>query len=119
MRFTVDGYEAENGEKPFEQAFSLFRSKSEKLYDKVMLWKDYIADDQYHKMPYCESLGENLFVLRVQHGKHFARLFFTKTKTRVVLLLSGYYKTTNKMPDKEHVRARKLKEGFEGGRDAR
>jgi len=108
MIFKVDGYESIAGDEPFADALTLFKSKSPKLHDRVLLWLDYIKDDQYHHMPHVELLGRGLYMLRVRHGRHLACLFFIKSNDRKVLLLNGFYKTSNKIPSNELDRARNL-----------
>jgi phage-related protein len=109
MLFQIEGYKTRSGDLPFADALTRYKSVSPKLHAKVRLYIDLIRDDQYHCMPYAEAMGQGLFMLRTRHGKHFARLFFVKAHTaRIILLLNGFYKTTDKTPPDELKRARKL-----------
>ena len=61
--------------------------------------------------PYCKHLRDKLWELRWHIGSEYLRVIFTSVTGRIVLLMSGFTKTTDKTPPGElDLAERRLKE---------
>lgn len=58
-------------------------------------------------MPYVKSLGQGLFEIRAQAHEGIGRALFCITNGKVVVVLSGFIKKTQKTPSQELALAKK------------
>lgn len=83
-------------------------SEQEFLIKNIALLEN-IDDLPYH---YIKNLKKGLFEFRVFMEKKGFRIFFIFDKGKVIVLLNGFTKKTQKTPKKELDKARKLKKEY-------
>ena len=80
----------------------------EEVFDKnYALWAECISSIEkikhriYHKEPHSKVLGQGLFEIRVRSKNDIARIIYTFTTGRKIILLHGFIKKTEKTSLKE------------------
>ena len=83
------------------------------IKDKIDLGLYYL---QYVKNIPTKYIGStehaNLLYLRIKQGSNIYRIFFCFDRNNVVVLMNGFQKKTDKLPEKEIVMALKIKKEY-------
>ena len=94
----VEFYETPNKRCP---AIDYLDSLDNKMKAKTLRTIDLLERNGYMlRMPYSESLNNELFVLRSKHGSNITRLFYFYSNNKIIIT-NGFSKKTNKIPKKE------------------
>ncbi|SRR3989344_138378 len=101
MKFEVEFYELENGEKPVEKFLEGVKIKNPFLWKKTLAAILKIKDREYHKMPLTEYIEPGIFSLRVKSENNILRIFFAFKKGKLIFLLHGFVKKSQKILNKE------------------
>ena len=92
---------------------SFFDKQTDKVKDKIDLGLYYL---QYIKTIPTKYIGStehsNLLYLRIKQGSDIYRIFFCYDKNKVVVLMNGFQKKTDKLPEKEIAIALKIKKEY-------
>jgi len=93
--------------------FDFFNKQSEKVKDKIDLGLYYL---QYHNTIPSKFVGStkhnNLSYLRIKQGSNIYRIFFCYDDGKVVVLMNGFQKKTQKLPVSEINQALKIKKEY-------
>ena len=93
---------------------SFFAQQDRKVQDKIIKILDII--EQLERVPesYLKYLSETdgLYEIRVQLGRRIFRIFCFFDGVRVVILLCGFQKKTQKTPSSEIRKAQRLKKEY-------
>jgi phage-related protein len=96
--WTIETYEADNGEKPVDEFILKQQPQAKaKIAHAIKLLKQY---GNQLGMPHSKALGSGLYELRVR-GKEELRIFYFFAKSKTVYLLHGFKKQTQQTPKKE------------------
>lgn len=92
-----------------------FESQPKKVRDKIIWTIDLVATiirvpEQYLK--HIEGTDQ-LYEIRVQHGGNSFRIFCFFDKEKLVILMNGFQKKSEKIPKKEIEKAIKIKSEYE------
>jgi phage-related protein len=106
--FEVKPHKRGNGQVPFYEAVANFKNTSGNLSDKVLAHVGKLDCKSKHSGLSIEKVDDKIWCLRVKQGSNCARVFFTYLKSSTIVLLSGFVKKSNKIPDNELEKARRL-----------
>jgi hypothetical protein len=114
VRYRVEFYYTQSGEKPVAGFITELRVKHPDLHKLVKAGTKKLEDSQYHREPLTKQVDPDygIFELRVG-GKNIARVFWFFRPGRVIILTSGYVKKTKKLDSTELQRARDCKTDWE------
>ena len=107
MKFDIEFYELENGERPVEKFLEGVKTKNLSLWKKTLAALLKIKEREYHKMPLTEYIEPGIFSLRVKSENNIFRIFFAFEKGKRIFLLHGYVKKSQKIPRNELEIARR------------
>ena len=91
-----------------------FKAQPRKVQDKIIKILDIIEQLERVPISYLKYIeGTNgLFEIRIRLGSNIFRIFCFFDGNRLVVLLSGFQKKTQKTPTNEILKAEKLKEEY-------
>ena len=113
MRYSVEFYSTQNGEKPVAGFIADLRVKHPDLHKLVTAKIKKLQDSRYHREPLTRQVHpDGIFELRVGR-KNIARVFWFYRPGRVIILTSGYVKKKQKLDSAELQRARDCKKDWE------
>lgn len=100
----------------YKNYFSEFYDKlSEKVKDKVLWTFKLIETVRHVPEEYLKHLSgtDGLYEIRVKHGSDMFRIFCFFDEGKLIVLLNGFNKKTQKTPKSEIVKALKIKKDYE------
>ena len=104
MKFEVQFYEKENGERPAEE-FML--SVDDKMRAKLSGLVKVLAEKGNNlREPYSKSLGDGIFELRGKVGNNTTRVLYFFYYDGIIVLTNGFVKKSMKVPKKEILKAK-------------
>lgn len=93
--------------------FEFFNNQEEKVKEKIDLELFML---QYVRQIPGKHIGstheKNLFYLRVKQGSNIFRIFFCHDEDKIVVVMNGFTKKSQKIPPKEIERAIKIKKQY-------
>ena len=89
---------------------SFFAQQDRKVQDKIIKILDII--EQLERVPESYLKTDGLYEIRVQLGRRIFRIFCFFDGERVVILLCGFQKKTQKTPSGEIRKAQRLKKEY-------
>lgn len=101
MDFNVSYYTDQNGGIPVQDFLEEIFDKNYALWSECVASVEKIKHGIYHKEPFSKALGFGLFEIRVRSKNDIARIIYSFTKGRQIILLHGFIKKTEKTPLKE------------------
>lgn len=101
MDFEVSYYTDINGNKPVKDFLNEVFSKNQLFFEQCIGAIEKIKHRLYHKEPFSKALGNHLFEIRIRLRNDIARIIYTFSKGRQIVLLHGFIKKTEKTPLKE------------------
>jgi phage-related protein len=104
MDFEIDSYEDADGNREVEDFLTHLKESNKILWIKIYAGIQKLKYRFYHKYPLSKHVEGELFELRVD----IARVIYCFDKGRMIILLCGFIKKKNKIPEKELVKARRL-----------
>jgi len=114
MRFEVDFYETEAGEKPMAEFMKALKSDQPKLFRLLTAGLEKLRDRDNHTEPRTRAVDgySDIYELRVG-GTNIARAFFFFRKGQQIIVTNGYVKKKRKLDKEEASRAMRYKEDWE------
>ena len=111
MVFDIEFYELKDGDRPVEKFLEVVKKKNRSLWKKSLAGLLKIKERDYHKMPLTEYIETGILSLRIKSESNILRILFGFNKGKKIILLHGFVKKSQKIPEKELEIARKrLKE---------
>ena len=94
---------------------SFFQEQKEKVKEKIVWTFDLIEELENIPEKYLKHLTgtDGLYEIRVQSGNNIFRIFCFFDKGKLVVLMNGFQKKTQKTPKKEIEKALKIKKEYE------
>lgn len=91
--------------RPAQEALDDMKAKSADLHKNVVAKISLLKNREYHKLPVSAHFEGKIHYVRGKAGHNWGRVFYT-FNNRQIVLLDGYNKTSDKIPDniKERVR---------------
>ena len=113
---TQVGFGSGGGVRYFEK---FFVRQKEKVKDKIIWTFELIEELERIPETYLKHLEntEGLYEIRVQQGRDIFRIFCFFDKGRLVVILNGFQKKSQKTPKKEIEKAAKIKKEYESKRN--
>ncbi len=109
--FRIDYYEDERGNKPVKQFIdSLDYKMKAKIFRRLELLEEYGPE---LGMPFSRHLSDGIFELRTVQGNNITRILYFFVIGKKIILTHGFVKKTQKVPQKEIEKARKLRSDWE------
>lgn len=108
MEFEIDFYKDIKGRILVEEFLSELYKKNKALFTKTRGAIDKLRYKTYHKAPISKYLESGLWELRVKSGNNIVRIFYTFSYGRIIILLHGFIKKSQKTPSREIEIARKI-----------
>lgn len=95
-----------------------FVKQRDKVRDKIIWTLELIEDVEKIPETYLKHLGntDGLFEIRVQQGSDIFRIFCFFDHEKLVILMNGFQKKSQKTPKKEIDKALKIKEDYENNK---
>ncbi|SRR6266404_2070831 len=112
MEFQIDFYQCVNGRLYAREFLANLKEKNPDLRVKTLACITKLKHKNYHKEPHSESFGAGLFGVRAKFGSDISRVFYCFGKGQMIYLLRGFIKKSQKTPDDEIEKARKLLKEF-------
>lgn len=115
MSHDVVFYQKVNGDIPVQDFLLTLPPKIRaKAFSEIELLKIHGPElrEPYTK-PIKGTKNKGLFELRVKFSSDISRIFYFTYKDRIFVLLHGFVKKTQKLPDRELEKARKYKADYE------
>ena len=105
--FQIDIFSKENGDIPFRD---YLRSLPLKMKAKV-LWSIELLKEKGTELrePYSSPLGDGLFELRIKFGSDIVRCLYFFHKGRIIILISGFTKKSQRTPIRELEKAKRYR----------
>ncbi len=97
MNFAIEYYQEKNGSEPVKTYLDYLKAGNPILWKSTIAKIEKIKDRQNHKMPITEPLGEKVFGLRTRANITISRILFCFRPGKIVELLHGFTKTTEKI----------------------
>ncbi|MFA6808016.1 MAG: type II toxin-antitoxin system RelE/ParE family toxin [Eubacteriales bacterium] len=112
MDWQVEYYKKENGDIPvLDYLLSLEAKMRAKAFSKIELLEKHGAE---LREPYVKPIkGKGLFELRIKFASYISRIFYFTYCKETFVLLHGFTKKAEKIPQKEIERAVRYKEDYE------
>lgn len=111
MDFTIEFYKGVSGKNPIEEFLTDLYKKNPILSAQTIKGIEKLRQKVFHREPFTKHLEKNLYELRIKSGNNIVRILFTFGKGQRVILLHGFVKKKQKIPEKELEIARnRLKE---------
>jgi len=99
--------------KVYGQDFWKFYDQQTKKVQERILWViRVIRDIQVISEKYLKHIDDGIYEIRISSGSNIFRIFCFFDEGRLVILLNGFQKKTQKTPTKEIERAKKLKKQY-------
>ena len=94
---------------------SFYQKQKEKVQEKIIWTFDLIEEVENVPEKYLKHLTrtDGLYEIRIQLGNDIFRVFCFFDKGKLVVLMNGFQKKTQKTPKKEIVKALKIKKEYE------
>lgn len=99
MDYSVDYYEEDNGDKPVQIFLRELKQRNKRLWAFAIAGKDKIKQRAYHREPLSKHLEGELYELRPNKVRII--YCFDKIQQKMIYLLHGFIKGTQKTPLKE------------------
>lgn len=114
MRYEVKPYKGANGEMPYEVFLQEIRTTHPDLFALVRAGREKIERGDRHGPPLTRQVDKQhkIYELRVGYG-NIARVFFFFWPGRVIYLMNGYVKKSQKLDGRQLQRAREYKRDWE------
>lgn len=112
MQFTIIFYENPRGKKPVLDFLDDLQVKNRLLHAALTEGINKLKNRSYHREPLSSPLGEKLFELRVSSGRTIARVIYCFDKGRVIILLHGFLKKTQKLKRSDIKKAKKRMDSY-------
>jgi phage-related protein len=91
-----------------------FINQNQKVKDKIIWTLELIEDIDQIPKTYLDIIEDKLYEIRVKQGSNIFRIFCFFDDKKLVILMNGFQKKTQKTPKKEIKRAKAImKEYFE------
>ncbi len=91
-----------------------FVKQNQKVKDKIIWTLELIEDIEHVPKTYLNIIEDKLYEIRVKQGSDVFRIFCFFDKKKLVILMNGFQKKTQKTPRKEIDKAKSImKEYFE------
>lgn len=105
MDYDIEYFESDGREKNAKEfIFGYLKKKNRILFKKCLSWITKLKDKSNHGEPRTSKLDAGIFELKVDS----ARIAFCFGKEKIIFLLSGFIKTSNKTKSKDLNMAKKL-----------
>lgn len=104
--FTVELYETASGQPVVEEELLGVKSQTPALYALLLAGLNKLRDRAYHGPPFCVSLGDGLFEMRVGR-EDTARAFWFFRRGRRIVVVRCFVKKSQKTPLRELELARR------------
>lgn len=111
MDFTVELYETAAGQPVVQEELLAVKSLTPSLYALLLAGLGKLRTRAYHGPPFCVSLGEGLFEMRVGR-EDTARAFWFFRKGRRIVVVRCFVKKSRKTPPGELELARRRMADF-------
>ena len=93
----------------FEDHFEkFFVRQDQKVKDKIIWTLELIEDIEHVPKTYLDILDDKLYEVRVKQGSNIFRIFSFFDDNKLVILMNGFQKKTQKTPKKEINKARAI-----------
>ncbi len=93
----------------FEDHFEkFFVRQDQKVKDKIIWTLELIEDIEHVPKTYLDILDDKLYEVRVKQGSNIFRIFSFFDDNKLVILMNGFQKKTQKTPKKEIKKARAI-----------
>ncbi len=95
-----------------------FVKQRDKVRDKIIWTLELIEDVQKIPETYLKHIESSygLYEIRVQQGSDIFRIFCFFDQGQLVILMNGFQKKSHKTPEKEIIKALKIKEEYENSK---
>ncbi|KNZ42311.1 type II toxin-antitoxin system RelE/ParE family toxin [Acetobacterium bakii] len=115
MDYEVEFYEKENGDVPvLNFLLSLQPKLRAKAYSEIELLKKHgTALREPYVKPIKGNNNKGIYELRIKFSTDISRIFYFSFQENTFVLLNGFIKKANKIPERELERARKYKTDYE------
>ena len=91
-----------------------FVKQNQKVKDKIIWTLELIEDIEHVPKTYLDIIEDKLYEVRVKQGSNIFRIFCFFDKKKLVILMNGFQKKSQKTPRKEIDKAKAImKEYFE------
>ncbi len=115
MEYTIEYYRRENGDTPvFDFLLTLNPKQRAKAYREIELLQKHGPN---LREPYVKTIkgykNKGIFELRVKFSTDISRIFYFLYLNNVYVLLNGFVKKTNNIPENEIEKARKYRIDYE------
>lgn len=106
MNYRIIYYKKENGRSPVKEFIDKLPKKAgARTYKTFEIIEEF---GMFAGMPYVKRLVGKLWEIRVSSDTNIYRYICTTEKDKIIILLSGFQKKTQKTPKKEIEKAKKL-----------
>lgn len=110
MRFEIEFYEKENGEKPVEIFLDSVSEKVRaKIIDNIVFLRD---NGSTVREPKSKHIDDGIFELRTQLGSTASRILYFFFVGRRIILTNGFIKKTQKTPIDEIEKAKEYRKRY-------
>lgn len=89
--------------------WEFFYQQSKKVQERILWTIRVIRDFQMISEKYLKHIDDGIYEIRISSGSNIFRIFCFFDEGKLVILLNGFQKKTQKTPTKEIERAKKLK----------
>ena len=83
-----------------------FVKQDQKVKDKIIWTLELIEDIEHVPKTYLDIIEDKLYEIRIKHGSNIFRIFCFFDEQKLVIILNGFQKKTQKTPKKEIKKAR-------------
>ena len=108
MEYKVAMWRRDDGSIPAADALAAMEGKSPNLKKKMLAKITQLKDKSNHGMPLTGNLETGIQYVRARAGHTWGRIFFIFQPDQKILLLSGFCKTTDTVPENEKTKVRLL-----------
>ena len=83
-----------------------FVKQNQKVKDKIIWTLELIEDIEHVPKTYLDLIEDKLYEVRVKQGSNIFRIFCFFDEQKIVILMNGFQKKTQKTPKKEIIKAK-------------
>lgn len=89
--------------------WEFYNQQTKKVQERILWTIRVIRDIQMISEKYLKHIDDGIYEIRISSGNNIFRIFCFFDEGKLVILLNGFQKKTQKTPTKEIERAKKLK----------
>lgn len=116
MEFEIRVYKTPMGKRPTYVFLEEADSFNDELLPNILAALSYMRNKENWGGKLSKKLRGKIFEIRVISPRHYGRVFYAIMPDRALLLFNGYCKTTDKLVERELVKAEIMLDEYNKGR---